>query len=277
MRKILYFTFIGLASLVFTACETNTPQEPIPESFPKKQLLEGFVSQKCGYCPYGMDCVAAFIGNDSNWITVIHHAGYQTDHFTAKGSSSISSALNVNGTPNISINRTKTSSGAGKKVVFHPGYLDGINKSQFASTTYASVVIANSYNAANRVLKINVSGALSSNVVPVMRLTVLVKESGMIDTQADYYDTSAGWQEYRHTNAVRAFLTGANGDELTIRNRRYSEQYTITLDDKWVPENCMVVAFLTEEFQPVVQAEQEPAVSGTKGGADITHGGITQK
>ena len=35
------------------------------------------------------------------------------------------------------------------------------------------------------------------------------------------------------------------------------------------------MAFLSEEFQPVVQAAQKPVVAGTQGGADILHGGIT--
>ena len=60
-----------------------------------------------------------------------------------------------------------------------------------------------------------------------------------------------------------------------MTNQRYSENYVIDLKDAWVPENCMVVAFLSEEFQPVVQAAQKPVVDGTKGGADILHGGIT--
>ena len=37
----------------------------------------------------------------------------------------------------------------------------------------------------------------------------------------------------------------------------------------------MVVAFITQNFQPVIQAEQAPVVSGTQGGADIQHGGVT--
>lgn len=121
------------------------------------------------------------------------------------------------------------------------------------------------------------SGLISEPWAEDLHLTVLVKESGMIDYQQDYYETKNGWKEFCHTNAVRAFLTDPKGDEMDVRERRYKEKYTIELDESWVPENCMVVAFITEGFQPVVQVEQAPVIAGTSGGADIEHGGITKR
>lgn len=275
-RNFLYATIAGLVTLLFAACEPNTPsnQGPIPESFPKKQLIEEFTGQGCGYCPYGMDCIHDFIANDTNWIVVLHHDGYNADNFTVRGSSTITKALKVDGAPSMCINRAKTNYGSGKAVVFHPAELESTKKSQFETTTYASVNIENKYNASTRELNIHVYGALCTEDHPDLYITVLIKESGMIDYQQDYYNTFEGWQEFRHTNAVRAFLTEAKGDELGINGQRYSEKYTITLDDKWIPENCMVVAFLSEAFQPVVQAEQRPVVKDTEGGANIEHGGI---
>ena len=274
MKRIL-IAFVGALTLLLTACDTNTPSGPIPESFPKKHLIEEFTGQACGYCPYGMDCIHEFVANDTNWIVVLHHYGYAADHFTVNESKTVTNALNVGGAPQMCINRTKTKTGAGNTIVFHPAYLEDASKSQFETTTYASVEIENKYNADARELKIHVSGALSRTDIETLHLTVLVKESGMIDTQADYLGSFEGWKEFRHTNAVRAFLTAAKGDEVLIKKQRYSADYTLTLNEKWVPENCMVVAFLSEDFKPVVQAEQRPVVAGTQGGADIHHGGVT--
>lgn len=272
----LIFTFV--AALCFTSCEPNTPAEPerpILDSYPKKHLIEEFTGQDCGYCPYGMDCIHEFMGNDSNFVLILHHYGYQKDNFSVSGSQTITNTLRVDGAPSMSIDRAKTNYGSGKAVVFHPGYLENTKKSQFETETYASIFIENTYDADSRQLTVEVSGELSDRWAEDLYLTVLVKESGMIDYQQDYYSTFEGWKEFRHTNAVRAFLTGAKGDELAITQQRYKETYTLTLDEKWVPENCMVVAFLTENFQPVIQAEQAPVVSGTQGGADILHGGVT--
>ena len=270
-----YFAIILLASacgLLFTACERD--DEPAESEFVKKHLIEEFTGQGCGYCPYGMDCIHSFVGNDSNWVLILHHYGYQADKFSVSGSKTITSALRVNGAPSMAIDRAKVNYGEGKGTVFHPGYLPETSKAQFETTTYATLRINNTYDAASRELKVNISGYIRNEDHPNLYLTVLIKESGMINTQADYFNTYEGWEEFRHANAVRAFLSDAKGDELTVSKGKYSVAYSIDLKEEWVPENCMVVAFISEEFQPVVQANQRPVVSGTKGGADIVHGGI---
>lgn len=272
--KRLFIALLSLAALVFTACNTNNPDGPIPDSFPKKHLIEEFTGQGCGYCPYGMNCISDFTANDTNFIVILHHYGYKQDHFTVSGSKTITNTLGVNGAPSMTIDRAKTKTEKGSQTVFYPGYLPKTEKAQFATTTYASVEIENNYDAANRQLNIKVSGALATQDHPALFLTVLVKESGMVDYQSDYYYSFEGWEEFRHTNAVRAFLTDAKGDEVSVKKNRYSTEYTLVLDEDWVAENCMVVAFLSEEFKPVVQAAEKPAVAGTKGGADIEHGGI---
>ncbi len=263
----------AFAALCLTAC--NEPSGPIPESFPKKQLIEEFTGQSCGYCPNGMEYIREFVANDPNWILVLHHYGFAQDNFTVAGSKTITDALNVDGAPQMTVNRAVTKTADGNATVFHPAYLEYMSKTQFDATTYASVVLENSYDASTRQLKVHVSGALAKDDYPALKLTVLVKESGMIDYQEDKIYSFAGWKEFRHANAVRAFLTDAKGDVVTVKKNRYSADYTLTLNNKWVAENCMVVAFLSEEFKPVVQAEEAPVVAGSKGGADLEAKGIT--
>jgi len=288
MKKISFFALMGMIAVALAACnDKNEPQaepqkeepqqqEVIPSAFPKKHLIEEFTGQDCGYCPGGMESVHDFIGNDSNFVLVLHHAGYSPDNFTVAGSTTITKELKVTGAPTITINRSKIKYGTKSSVTFHPGYLEDSQKSQLADSTYASVIIANTYDASSRQLKVKVSGALCDENYPVLHLTVLVKESGMIDYQADYYDTFEGWEEFRHTNAVRAFLSDVKGDVVDVdTSRHYIAEYTLTMDQDWNANNCMVVAFLTDGFKPVVQVEQAPVVNGTKGGADILHGGIT--
>lgn len=256
---------------------TSTPVIPErPESVPKKHLLEEFTGQDCGYCPYGMDCVHEFIGNDTNWIVVLHHYGYHEDNFSVAGSKKITSKLSVSGAPTISINRASTKSEAGKKTCFHPGYLPTTDMSQFETTTYVSLGIENTFDAASGTLNVHLSGLVCKDEFPALKLTVLLKESGMIDYQADYYYTFEGWQEFRHANAVRAFLSDPLGDDLQVDSiYRWTADYELVLNNSWIPENCAVVAMISEAFKPVVQVEQRPVVEGTQGGADILHGGIT--
>ena len=273
--KRLFFALMSVAALAFTACNTNNPDGPIPDSFPKKHLIEEFTGQGCGYCPYGMNCISDFTANDTNFIVILHHYGYKQDHFTVSGSKTITNTLGVNGAPSMTIDRAKTKTEKGSQTVFHPGYLPTTDKAQFATTTYASIEIKNSYNPDSRVLTARISGAVCTNDHPELYLTIMVKESGMLDVQADYLGSFEGWKEFRHTNAVRAFLTDAKGDVVTIKKQRYETEYSVVLDDNWVPENCMVVAILSENFKPIIQAEERPVIEGTTGGADIECGGVT--
>lgn len=245
-----------------------------PTSFPRKHLIEEFTGQDCGYCPSGMDAISEFMKDDDRWVLILHHYGFAADHFSVAGSKAITTKLNVSGAPSSAIDRAKTKSQAGTNIVFHPGYLPTVDKKQFEATTYASIEIENSYDASSRKLNVHVSGAVVKDNAPALKLTVLVKESGMIDYQKDYYKTFEGWEEFRHANAVRAYLTNSLGDAVTVEEKHYAADLSVTLDAKWVPENCMVVAFLGEDFKPVIQAEEKPVVAGTKGGADIEHGGI---
>ena len=283
---------MGLCALTLgwmTACQPkNTPDTPenpdtpdtpdtlvLPESFPKKHLLEEFTGQDCGYCPFGMDCVHDFVVNDTNWVVVLHHYGFSPDHFSVPGSQQITSKLSVGGAPIITINRNSTKSQIGVATCFHPGYLPTVSKTQFAETTYASVVIANTYDAASRTLKVHISGLVLGDQPPALKLTALVKESGMIDYQADFYNTYEGWQEFRHCNAVRAFLTEPLGTTITVAdNHAYEADYELTLPQTWEADNCAVVALLSDDFRPVVQVEQRPVVPNTAGGANLVHEGL---
>lgn len=287
IMKKYFLLLAGVLTLALTGCKKDKEAEPaapgeeqsqeevIPASFPKKHLIEEFTGQGCGYCPEGMNSISTFTQGESRWVTILHHYGYAADHFSVAGSKTITNALGVSGAPSMCINRKMTNLEDGSKIVFHPGYLPTVDKTQFETETYASVVIRNCYDEASRKLTVTVSGALCREDYPSLQLTVLLKESGMIDTQSDYYYTYEGWEQFRHTNAVRAYMTLPKGDSLTIDStRHYTATYSTTLKTQWVPENCMVVAFLSEAFKPVVQAEEAPVVAGTQGGADQEHGGI---
>ena len=299
MKKYVFVALSGLMVWAMTACDPNKnnpvnpnkpdepdtthvqPAEVIPTAFVRNHLIEEFTGQDCGYCPYGMDCVHEFVGDNPHWILVLHHYGYQKDNFSVAGSQNITNKLKVSGAPSISIDRAKTRYQGGNAVCFHPGYLPDVNRSQFDDSTYVELKLTTVYYNDTRKLRVEASGMVLRDDAPELTLTLLVKESGMVDYQQDYYNTFEGWQEFRHANAVRAYLSEPLGDALTLTRDttteaavlRYSEVYEIGLPDYCLPENCSVVGFVSEAFQPVVQAAQQAIVG--QGGQDILHGGIT--
>ena len=276
MKKIFTVVVLLCATLVASAQE-------VPSSFPRKYLIEHFTGDECGYCPEGMYSIVGYTQKTSTpCIWVSHHYGYNTDEYTISESAKIASASGVSGAPNMAINRTKV---MGTSIAFHPGYLEenGMTEaiaSKCDTVAEASVVIDHTYNAETRELNVTVSGQVANTAVTEYLLTVLIKENGLIGKQADYYWSwkTAGYKEFLHPCVARDLLSATQlGDTVKVENQAYSKTYTYSVPEKWVAENCQVVAYITPlNKKPIINAEETPLVAGTTGGAEYLPFAITE-
>ena len=276
MKKIFTVLVLLCATLVASA-------QDVPSSFPRKYLIEHFTGDQCGYCPYGMYSIMEYSANTTTpCIWVSHHEGYNKDEYTIPESAKIGSTCGVQGAPNMAMNRTKI---MGTAIAFHPGYLveDGMAEtitSKCDTTAEASVVIEHTYNAETRQLDVTVSGQVANTEVTEYLLTVLIKENGLIGKQADYYWSwkTAGYKEFMHPCVVRDLLTVSQlGDTVKVENQAYSMTFTYTVSEKWVAENCNVVAYITPlSKKPIINAEETPLVAGSTGGTEYQPFGITE-
>lgn len=276
MKKIFTVLVLLCATLVASAQE-------VPSSFPRKYLIEHFTGDQCGYCPAGMYSIMEYSANTTTpCIWVSHHYGFNNDEYTIPESAKIGSTCGVQGAPNMAMNRTKI---MGTAIAFHPGYLveDGMAETiadKCDTTAEASVVIEHTYNAETRQLDVTVSGQVANTEVTEYLLTVLIKENGLIGKQADYYWSwkTAGYKEFMHPCVVRDLLTVSQlGDTVKVENQAYSMTFTYTVSEKWVAENCNVVAYITPlAKKPVINAEETPLVAGSTGGTEYQPFGITE-
>lgn len=276
MKKIFTVLVLLCATLVVSAQE-------VPSSFPRKYLIEHFTGDQCGYCPYGMYSIMEYSANTTTpCIWVSHHYGFNNDEYTIPESAKIGSTCGVQGAPNMAMNRTKV---MGTAIAFHPGYLveEGMAEtitSKCDTTAEASVVIEHTYNPETRQLDVTVSGQVANTEVTEYLLTVLIKENGLIGKQADYSWSwkTAGYKEFMHPCVVRDLLTVSQlGDTVKVENQAYSMTFTYTVSEKWVAENCNVVAYITPlAKKPVINAEETPLVAGTTGGTEYQPFGITE-
>lgn len=276
MKKIFTVLVLLCATLVASA-------QDVPSSFPRKYLMEHFTGDQCGYCPYGMYSMVEYSQNCSTpCIWVSHHYGFNTDEYTIPESAKIGSTCGVQGAPNMAMNRTKV---MGTSIAFHPGYLveDGMAEtiaSKCDTTAEASVVINHTYNADTRQMEVTISGQVGNTEVTEYLLTVIIKENGLIGAQADYYWSwkTAGFREFLHPCVARDVISENQlGDTVLVANQAYSKTYTYTVSDKWVAENCCVVAYITPlSKKPVINAEETPLVAGTTGGAEYLPFAITE-
>ena len=276
MKKIFTVLVLLTATLIASAQE-------VPASFPRKYLIEHFTGDGCGYCPYGMYSIMEYTASTTTpCIWVSHHYGYNQDEYTIPESTKIGSTCGVQGAPNMAMNRTKVQ---GTAIAFHPGYLveEGM-ATQIANkcdtTAEASVVINHTYDAATRELNVTVSGQVANTTTTEYLLTVLIKENGLIGKQADYYWSwkTSGYKEFMHPCVVRDLLTVSQlGDTVKVENQAYSKTFTYTVSDKWVAENCNIVAYITPlNKKPIINAEETTLVAGSTGGTEYQPFGITE-
>ena len=261
-----------------TGCKSvqcNVTVENVEAIFDRKYLIEHFTTEQCGYCPYGMYSIVEYLAKATTpTIWVSHHAGFGTDEFTIPENQDLVGVLGVDGAPSMALNRTKQETGE----IFHPGYLPEITITD-AKKAAMSVNIAHSYDASSRKMDITVSGESSFDTDSKFLLSVLVKENRLVGKQADYYYALGqnSWKEFMHTRVVRDMLTKASGDTIELVNQAYSKTWSYTIPEKWVAENCCVVAYITPVgTKPVINAEQVVLVEGTTGGEEYNPYGITE-
>ena len=268
MKKL--FTSVLLLAAVFTAAMAEGT------TYPRKFLIEHFTTEKCGFCPYGMYSIVEGIkGQEDQYIWVSHHYGYGTDPYTITENGTIGNKLGVSGAPSMCINRTIQNGPAA--LTSHPAYLPEITITD-SKEAIASVNIDRTYDPETRALKVKVSGEVGTTELTEVRLSILIKENGLVGPQADYYWTWTGeWSEFMHTRVVRCMLTAALGDKVTVTDQAYSLVKEYTVPAEWVDTNCVVVAYITNKnYKPIINAEQVVLVEGTTGGEEIEPHGIKE-
>ena len=275
MKKI----FIVLV-LVTTIISVLWAQDA-PTSFPRKFLIEHFTGASCGYCPYGMAGIVEYLEKSTIPHIWVSHHSYE-DELTIPENAKISvlSGVKANEAPYVSLNRTKIT---GSLIAFEPRYLvkstiTDIIASKCDTVTEASVTINHTFNAKTRELNVTVSGQVADTTVTEYLLTILIKENGLVGAQADYeYALNKAWKEFMHPRVVRDVITGPTGDTVIVNDQTYSKTLTYTVNDKWIPKNCCIVAYITPlSKKPIINAEQVPLVSGTIGGEQYYPYGITE-
>lgn len=270
------FLFAALTAVMLCACKSNNGEQPDPlgTTYPRVNLIEHFTGESCGYCPMGMLQIQEVYGADpDNYVWISNHT-YGKDEFTISGSNTIAKKMKNSSAPAISINRVRHDG----EYYYHTYYTAQYMAKEATTASSMVALECNQYDPATKELTLTVSGKTAENGMDSMLVTVAITESGMVGEQSDYYYSWKGWKKFTHTHAVRVYVTEPLGDLVVLKNRTFSKQYTVTLKDNWVAENCELVAWITkgDSWTPVLNAAKRPVVEGTKGGEDILFGGIEE-
>lgn len=132
--------------------------------------------------------------------------------------------------------------------------VDMLVKEADANPAFASVDISPVYDAQTRALTVTVSGTAVGEMPSVLGdlgMTVMLAEDNVVSSQLVVSGSRVTTnQKYVHNQVLRAYLTPATGDKMTIADGKYSATYSYTLPESWNAENMQVVAvaskYLTE-------------------------------
>lgn len=132
--------------------------------------------------------------------------------------------------------------------------VDMLVKEADANPAFASVDIAPVYDSQTRSLTVTVSGTAVDELPQVMGdlgMTLMLAEDNVVSNQSVVSGQRVvNNQKYVHNQVLRAYLTPATGDKMTISEGKYSATYSYTLPTTWKAEDMQVVAvaskYLTE-------------------------------
>ncbi len=228
-----------------------------PADAARKVLIEDFTGQKCVNCPKATDEIHHLqetYGED-NVIAVGIHSGPLGYKGTKKNPGLMTDLGNVyyynwglDHQPVGLVNRGKPSD--------YPYWQEQVAQ-LITQKAPLSLAIHNAYDAASRTVTITIDAEGTTGTTKG-KLQVWLIEDGITAMQA-MPDGSPN-KEYVHNHVLRASANGEWGTDFTIReSEKKTQTFTYQLDEKWVPENVSVVAFVYTDSS-VAQVEKAKVI-----------------
>lgn len=217
---------------------------------PRKVLVENFSTASCGNCPRVHRWMKSATAERNDVAWVVHHSGYYTDDFTIEesehylwlfGGSTYAPALMMDRTCLGEQGATRDGENMALTPTFLPtsqSQIEELINYCIEQQAVVSVAIEDVYNEETRELAVKVSGKAEGGFARTPYIHIFLTEDGLIGPQ------SGSSSNYQHNHALRKVMTSTWGDELEMNGNDYEVTYTCTLDDKWLPENMSVIAFI---------------------------------
>ena len=224
-----------------------------PDLIIQRVLVEDFTGHTCGNCPEAAIIAEDIYDNNPEKISVIAvHAGsyaeVHDDHYTVDWTCEAGNVLwgqiagpfnpigRINRAPDVSVG------------TFHTTWSDQVDP-MLDDNPYAVVQMEVNYHADAGDLNIHVFSEFINSYDGEVKMSVLIVESHLIGDQKDYSQDPELVEDYEFNHLLRDAVNGAVG--VTIANspsagETVQNDYTYEFNPEWVPENCDVVAVVTD-------------------------------
>lgn len=263
-----YGVLLFVISVFFSCKETMPEIKDPPVGDERKVLIEEFTGVMCNSCPEGSAELENLLDiYPENLVVVSIHAGdfapplpqNDYDFRTPEAENIINYLGNPPSYPRAVINR-KDFDGGFYIINYPMPRWSGYIADEVVKEPKIEVNINKTFDTTTRSLKVQVSGLAKENISGDLRLTILVKESNIIDAQ----ETDSGIiEDYNHKHVFRTTLTDYAGDsfasEMNVGDN-YDKTYEMILPEEWKVSDCDVIAFVSlvkeNTEKEVLQAEQ---------------------
>jgi Outer membrane protein Omp28 len=274
MRNRLAYLLLVLGSgFVLNACDVVDGPKVDPTGFSgstNKALIEDITGHQCGNCPKAHERAAALLDiygdhlvlvtvHAGRFATVAPSSGYGYDFNTDLGAAIEATfhADNV-GLPVGMVNRRPW---GGSPWVRHPNwgtYVSAVLEEQ----PKLKITAASTYDPSDRSLQVAAHLEYFTAGNAAHYIVALVTEDSIVAQQADYSLPAGHVQDYVHNHVLRGTLTQSpwgipvKGNDIFI-GERLNLNFSANLDSAWVPENCHVVVYVTDNSsKEVLQVEE---------------------
>ncbi len=295
-RILLNSVFIISAALAVMGCKekvtgidfgTTTASDttftaPVEAPQWRRVLIEEFTGVSCPPCPKGHLALESIIAEH-------HNAALNIDSVSVIGiqSTGIPQADPVDNPPYISRHDNRTADGseiynsiystfgsiprAGIDRVPVSGALS-ISRDLWATNvtsrlrvpTPVNITISSTYNEGTRQAVIKVHVAYTAQVAKIQNLNLALVENDIIDVQKNDITIDS---MYRHEHVLRDMLTTATGSTFMAAiatkapGQVYERTFIYKVDEAWVPQNCRLIAYVTDNNGADKEVQQAAEIS----------------
>lgn len=231
----------------------------------RKMLAEEFTGVSCPPCPKGHEVMQTIKTSLSNNVVVIgyHIFNYaqanpvekdgvmlSKQDFRTNDATEVANSLmgGLGAMPEASFDRSNYKN----KVLV--GRLDwptaSAERAAAVTKTPVNIHMTNTYDAASREATIKVKLAYTEAVSFRQNMTVAIIEDDIIDAQKTP-DTII--KDYTHEHVLRDIITPVSGTQIPakvdpkVAGKVYERTFKATLGEKWKPEHCKVVVFISND------------------------------
>ena len=275
MMMRLYISLLVIT--ILTACsekEVTIPDFEPPQS-DRVILLEEFTGTSCSNCPQGADVVADLLSLYPNNLVVVGlHSNFlgapakpDALDLRTKEANDIESFLGSwISKPEAAFNRKKFDGENNIRVSGLPDRWNNFMQQELQTFARVGLDIEANYNDETRTVDFRVIATARENMTGDFRINVMITESEIIAPQKS---TTTTIEKYKHKFALRSAITDIEGNTWfnSLNDGLQRERdFSFTLPDEeemgwWVPENCHIVAYITDgSTKEVLQAAQVDVV-----------------